>query len=82
MIDRTIQDIEAQIQSDTNLSPGQRQELQSLVENLKAEVFELSQGQREGTGTLGEFIQSFEKSHPALTMRVNDLCTYLANIGI
>jgi hypothetical protein len=82
MIDRTSQDIEGRIQTATNLTPQQKQELQGLVTSLKGEVFELSQGHREGKGTLGDFIRAFETSHPALTMRVNDFCTYLANIGI
>lgn len=82
MIDRTIQDIEGRIQTAANLSPQQKQELQALVDNLKGEVFELSQPQRDGSDNLGDFVKAFEKSHPSLTMRINDFCTYLANLGI
>jgi hypothetical protein len=45
MIEETIQQIEAQLQSATNLSPETRAELQSLLSKLRAEAARLPPGE-------------------------------------
>ena len=55
MIDQTIQDIEARIQSAKHLSFSQKKELQELVANLREEVTRLSQTHQDEAESIAAF---------------------------
>jgi hypothetical protein len=110
MIDQTIKDLEAQIQSTKNLDTTQKKELQALLASLKREIVDLAKTHREDADSIASFtrvttgevlkdhpnpklmgialsgirasVEKFEVSHPELTLTVNGISTYLANIGI
>lgn len=97
MIRNTIAKIEAQIENSTSLTPERRKELTELLEELKAEVNQLTDTVpvenrvkhtenpellQQSIDELTEAAAKFEKSHPRLFQAAQSITNTLSNIGI
>ena len=95
MIEETIQQIEARLQSATNLSPETRAELSSLLAKLRAEAAHLpppeeravppkAEGEpiRDSGDQLRRSVEEFEESHPHLVQLANHVANTLSGLGI
>ena len=98
MIEETIQQIEARLQSATNLSPETRAELQGLLAKLRAEASRLPppeeravpsepastepESMQDSVDQLRRSVEEFEGSHPRLVQLANHVANTLSGLGI
>lgn len=92
MIENTIARIEARLRTAQSLPPGEREELQRLLDQLRAESRSLPREPSSSIdedddvqgalGHLQESLTEFETTHPQLVGIVNRISTILSNMGI
>ena len=90
MIEDTINKIEERFRSADNLSLEKRQELESLLQELRSELSRLPRTAPQGNvdehedllDRLNQSVTEFETTHPQLVGIVNRISTILANMGI
>ncbi len=95
MIEETIRQIEARLNASTTLTPETRQELTTLLAQLRAEAAQLPPSERtaieqstppesaeEHALQLRGAVDEFEESHPQVVQLVNHLANTLAGLGI
>jgi hypothetical protein len=75
MIKNTIADLEKSI---AGVDAGKKKELLALLGRLKGELSEL-EGKH---ASLRVSIKDFEATHPQLVEAVNEICGFLAKLGI
>ena len=95
MIEETIRQIEARLQTATNLSPETRVELSGLLAKLRAEAAHLPPPEeraapaevqaepiRDSGDQLRRSVEEFEESHPQLVQLANHVANTLSGLGI
>ena len=93
MIEETIRQIEARLQTATNLSPETRAELSGLLAKLRDEAAHLpppeeraAQPEAESMQDTGDqlrrSVEEFEESHPRLVQLANHVANTLSGLGI
>ena len=95
MIEETIQQIEARLQSAPHLTPQTRAELKALLAKLRAEAAGLPpteppertseakpESMQDSVEQLRRSVEEFEDSHPKVTQLVNHIANTLAGLGI
>jgi hypothetical protein len=90
MIEETINKIEERLRTAENLTPVQRRELETLLQELRGEVATLPErspapNESEAEDLLArlrESVTEFETSHPRLIEITNRMSNILANFGI
>ena len=75
MIDDTISKIEAELNSAANLSPERKAELLRLLAELKQEVAELSETDREGAQSIARFaeVSAYEATRTEQNPKLREL---------